>query len=151
MGTRADFYILDESKQKTWEWLGSVAYDGHPSNFITEIESSSIVEFHNRVTFVLKDREDATISSQGWPWPWKTSHTTDYSYVYNVRLGRVVVNCFKRIIIPLWKTRSGYSEYTPFRFKFPVMDVENAVEIGKRRSGTGVIKFDGCGRVKYEW
>jgi hypothetical protein len=100
---------------------------------------------------MLKKREDATVPDKGWPWPWKTSHTTDYSYVFNKRLNRVIVNDFKRIIKPSWETKKGeYHEQTPFKFKFPIMDTSNYVQEG-RRSGIGIIKFDGKGGFDYVW
>lgn len=77
MGTRADFYT---KKGDEFNWLGSIAWDGHPDtnhkiatamneeNFINEVEK-------------MKSRRDWTSPELGWPWPWDDSNTTDYAYV----------------------------------------------------------------------
>lgn len=82
MGTRADFYI---GTGKDAEWLGSVALDGYrweeePDNLL--ILSPDATTFRTVVTGILKDRHDATLPEQGWPWPWNDSKTTDYAYAF---------------------------------------------------------------------
>lgn len=89
MGTRADFYV---GKGKNAEWIGSIGYDGYPDGIEQKIlESISESEFRIRVNERL-DAEDGATPDQGWPWPWETSHTTDYSYWFAD--GKVWANCF---------------------------------------------------------
>jgi hypothetical protein len=75
MGTRADFYI---GKGKDSTWVGSVSHDGYPEGMI------SVLSVYDEGSFLEKIKELETYidPSQGWPWPWKTSKTTDYSYYW---------------------------------------------------------------------
>lgn len=76
MGTRADFYA---GKGKDAEWLGSIAWDGYETS--DEIDAAKTeVEYRDAVAAFLASRDDATLPSQGWPWPWNNSGTTDCSY-----------------------------------------------------------------------
>ncbi len=80
MGTRADFYI---GKGASAEWLGSIALDGDRSCLTQELVfSRNDQEFRDVVTAFLASRDDATVPSQGWPWPWDDSGTSDCSYWY---------------------------------------------------------------------
>ncbi len=81
MGTRADFYT---GKGKRMEWLGSVAWDAYPSGIPKELRTSkSLAEYKEAVGHFLANREDATLPKMGWPWPWDSSHTTDYAYTFS--------------------------------------------------------------------
>lgn len=73
MGTRADFYV---GRGDGMEWLGSIGWDGYPEGIPPDIlEATDEDCFRAAVSeFVTTHPED------GWPWPWETSHTTDYSY-----------------------------------------------------------------------
>jgi hypothetical protein len=80
MGTRADFYI---GRGPGAEWLGSVAWDAYPSGLPSELlAATSEDEFRARVA-ELASRDDWTSPSDGWPWPWNDSHTTDYAYAFD--------------------------------------------------------------------
>ena len=80
MGTRADFYV---GKGLKAEWLGSIAWDGYPEGIPTTIASSRTEKgYRDAVISFLDERDDATKPEQGWPWPWKTSHTTDCAYTF---------------------------------------------------------------------
>ena len=80
MGTRADFYV---GCGHDAEWLGSVAWDGYEwaedGGSIMEAKTES--EFRKAVA-ELSSRDDWTLPEKGWPWPWKTSATTDYVYYF---------------------------------------------------------------------
>lgn len=79
MGTRADFYV---GKGKDAEWVGSIAYDGHPGNY-PEIEKCSTEEdYRTAVKGLFSEVSHATRPEQGWPWPWKDSGTSDYAYCF---------------------------------------------------------------------
>lgn len=132
MGTRADFYV---GNGEGMEWLGSIAWDGYPDG----IEDTSIFEckteeqYRRYVKAFLADREDATNPEDGWPWPWETSHTTDYSYSFFD--GKV------------WGTNWGYEWFDPLKPEpegddnkektvvFPKMNKETAAKAGSKRSG----------------
>lgn len=90
MGTRADFYI---GRGESSEWVGSIAWDGYIEGIWQPLlESSSDDEFTANVSTFFASRDDVTTPEQGWPWPWNTSHTTDYSYAFDN--GQVWVSCF---------------------------------------------------------
>lgn len=91
MGTRADFYV---GKGTEAEWLGSIAWDGHPdAEAAVEVGSATTeAEFRQAVTDMLAQRDDATLPERGWPWPWNDSQTTDYAYSFDD--GRVTYSCF---------------------------------------------------------
>ena len=81
MGTRADFYI---GRGKEAEWIGSVAWDGHPESMPQEFWTCDKAEnFRQIVVDKMSDRGDWTAPADGWPWPWDDSGTTDYAYAFD--------------------------------------------------------------------
>lgn len=91
MGTRADFYV---GRGEDAEWLGSIAWDGYPDGGIPdEIKTADSEDgFRRTVAAFIDCREDGTVPSDGWPWPWETSHTTDYAYSFEA--GKVYASSF---------------------------------------------------------
>lgn len=86
MGTRADFYVGKENPETgaKAEWLGSIAWDGYPSGIDdTILEATTEEEFRTAVKVFFAKRDDVTLPERGWPWPWDTSHTTDYAYAFD--------------------------------------------------------------------
>jgi hypothetical protein len=79
MGTRADFYIR---KDKDMEWLGSIGFDGYEIDDAVA-ESTTEEGFRNEVKKMLDGRDDSTLPSDGWPWPWEDSRTTDFAYIFD--------------------------------------------------------------------
>lgn len=77
MGTRADFYV---AKPDTLEWLGSIAWDGYDIGHVALAPTEE--QYRQSVEEFFASRDDVTRSEQGWPWPWDTSDTTDYGYVF---------------------------------------------------------------------
>ncbi len=78
MGTRADFYV---GKGKDAVWIGSIAWDGYRDGIDGEILiAKTEQEFRDATAQFFSNREDVTEPPAGWPWPWKTSATTDCSY-----------------------------------------------------------------------
>lgn len=116
------------------EWLGSIAWDGYPSGVPDDVKGATSAEAfaENVATFI--NREDGTKPSDGWPWPWEDSGTTDYAYAFDD--GRVWASCF------------GSAWFDPFNepddhedgdVTFPRFgNREQAVAIGKR---SGLIVF----------
>ena len=90
MGTRADFYV---GVGKDAKWMGSVAWDGYEWDEQPEcplMSATTEAAFLSALKDIAKERDDWTSAEQGWPWPWKTSNTTDY--VYALDGGKVVAN-----------------------------------------------------------
>jgi hypothetical protein len=146
MGTRADFYIEVKNEM---EWLGSIAWDGMPSSIPpTILHSKTPKEFRTNVNDFLDRTTHATTPSQGWPWPWATSDTTDYSYVLIERKSKVLAQHFRsRIFDPLnendnLNAESEYDGENPSpenqRFQFPDMSDKQNVTFG-HRSGLIII------------
>lgn len=156
MGTRADFYVGHGEKM---EWLGSIAWDGYPRGvaakgdvcakpeelgghpvFAAKIEK----EYREAVEKLLASRDDAILPKDGWPWPWKDSCLTDYSYSFFH--GKTWASIFgRRWYDPVNDGVDERSEeeqeiyHNGQKIEFPDMsDVQN-VALGKR-SGVIVVK-----------
>lgn len=81
MGTRADFYV---GRGKDAEWLGSIAWDGYWTGIDATItQATSETKFRAAVEAFISGREDGTKPSEGWPWPWADSGTTDCAYAFD--------------------------------------------------------------------
>ena len=135
MGTRADFYI---GRGKEAEWLGSIAWDG--SDVDQQIrECQSPEAFRHAVESFLKDRDDATLPKDGWPWPWEDSQTTDYAWAFDD--GKTWWSCFGAAWWPADKPDPTEEEGEALERKaavFPNMKDKQNVTFGKR-SGVMVI------------
>lgn len=81
MGTRADFYV---GRGQDAEYLGSVSWDGYPDGFDTPFyHAVSETQYRAAVVSISEERDDWTDASEGWPWPWNTSRTSDYAYAFD--------------------------------------------------------------------
>ncbi len=93
MGTRADFYIGFGEKA---EWIGSIAWDGMPffkpdlsddyKGGIKEDLLGATTESAYRLAVAAcidSELHHGTPPELGWPWPWDTSHSTDYTYSFD--------------------------------------------------------------------
>jgi len=155
MGTRADFYV---GRGKGAEWLGSIAWDGYPTGIAGkkhgtangDVTTSPILTatseevFRAEVRAELASREDGTTPDRGWPWPWNTSHTTDYAYAFDD--GKVHASCFGHPWFDPTKPRNDdeqeedSEEAKGPRPEFPDMTERQNVTFGKR-SGVMVFGF----------
>jgi hypothetical protein len=80
MGTRADFYVR---KEKQMEWVASKSFDGYPGGIDKDVLSANTEkDFRDKLQEFLAQQDDVTYPSDGWPWPWDDSRTTDYSYIF---------------------------------------------------------------------
>lgn len=133
MGTRADFYV---GRGENAEWLGSIAWDGYPSEIPSHIfDTTTESDYREAVNLDLASRNDWTTPAMGWPWPWETSNTTDYAYAFDG--GKVYGSCF------------GYPWFDPHdepedhdnsqQVVFPDMSACMNVQFGGKRSGIIVI------------
>src|SRR3954470_24783552 len=90
MGARADFYI---GRGKDAEWLCSIAWDGYPDGIPkATLRCTTPQGFRRSVANFLKDRSDTSLPSDGWPWPWDDSGTTDFAYALDRK--KVYASCF---------------------------------------------------------
>lgn len=132
MGTRADFYV---GKGENAEWIGSVAWDGYewheriqndnPDNITS---SKTEAEYRSAVADMLKSNENTTTPEMGWPWPWETSKTTDFAYLFVD--GKIEVYCFGNRYIP---------DDGEIIKSWPKFSDENVAEPGCGRSGIIVV------------
>ena len=80
MGTRADFYV---GTGPDAEWIGSISYDGDPNGPPKLLlRASSEATFRARATEILSSATLSTLPTEGWPWPWEDSRTTDFAYAW---------------------------------------------------------------------
>ena len=140
MGTRADFYI---GKGEDAEWLGSFAWDGYPEGNPEEygvMKAESENSFREAVENMREGEDHFTIPSQGWPWPWDNSHTTDYAYTWD---GKVWSSCYGQKWTPYTKDLDS-DEYLEGgeKAEVPDMSARKNVTFGNR-SGVIVVTQDG--------
>lgn len=144
MGTRADYYI---GRGKNAEWLGSTAWDGYPEGVIDQKDEQNLFtsktedDFRKRLKVYFDDREDVTLPADGWPWPWKTSSTTDYTYAFDD--GQVWMSCFGQNWIPAQINPGGDNKDWEWpddnKAVFPDMTEIQNVQLGGKKSGLIVI------------
>ncbi len=142
MGTRSDFYI--ESGDQL-EWLGSQAWDGYPSGIDNEVLVAANQEgYRSAVARFLASSESGSMPSDGWPWPWDTSGTTDYAYVF--RAEKVWASCFGGPYFdPLVEQKDGEDQGDPLcnpdgpRPTFPDMSVLKRRSVFGKHSGVIVL------------
>lgn len=95
--TKADFYIGTGLGAR---WIGSIGTDGYP---VDGVISSEIFLQVNKIMFeemvldlLRKEKQDdwAAIADEGdpWPWLWIDSHFTDYVYMFDKKLEKVIAS-----------------------------------------------------------
>lgn len=96
MGTRADFYIgIDPD---TMEWIGSRGSDGYPHDQygngvpLQVLHARSEDDFREAVAHQAYETGSWIDPSEGWPWAWDDSNTSDYAYTFDA--GATWINCF---------------------------------------------------------
>jgi len=118
MGTRADFYIgtlvrVDSSNLTLTKhkWLGSIGWDGSPlghgppKELLEKTKEPEFLEELEKFKAKRKENGDWTEPSEhGWPWPWETSSTTDWAYIFNPKAHMVQIVNFSRY-------NGGYKKY----------------------------------------
>lgn len=135
MGTRADFYI---GEGESAEWLGSIPFDGFPDSIPSCILRCGDAEwFKTHVNSFLGEVEGSTTKEMGWPWPWKTSATTDYTYALIGR--KVMASCFGGPWFDPLQTEPDH-ENEEQTVVFPVMDTSKHARAGDARSGILLIQ-----------
>lgn len=136
MGTRADFYL---GRGEDAEWLGSIAWDGNPAGIASEVLSATDEEgFRAALADSLSERDDVTMPSQGWPWPWDDSGTTDYAYALDG--GVVYASCFGGEWFIATEREPDYDDADDAVAVFPNMAERRSMPpLGSKSSGTILI------------
>lgn len=147
MGTRADFYV---GKGKNAEWIGSIAMDGYRDGIDPPvIGASSEADFRAAVTQFFSARDDVTLPADGWPWPWKTSETTDCSYwFFEGQVWEEVHGTYLSCQKPEPETQEECDEAVADgeAIEFPEFEIGSAALSGKR-SGIIVVGFSDDGKL----
>lgn len=142
MGTRCDFYV---GRGESAEWLGSLAFDGYR---IAEVEeqhkdkdadnkacwgiktATSEADYRQAVSELLAMNSDASLPSDGWPWPWEDSRTTDYSYAFDG--GKTYTSIFGHKWFDPMVEQDPELEEGASKEVFPNMKAVQNVTLGKR-------------------
>jgi hypothetical protein len=152
MGTRADFYLGRGAEAK---WIGSIAWDGYPEGKrVADVMKSSTQEdfvaavaaFADEVSsFSGQKKGDFTSPEMGWPWPWESSHMTDFAYMFDD--GQCWVSNFGSALAPAAEVlKEGFEFPDGKGAVFPVFDTSGA-SIGGPRSGLLVVGIGSGGKV----
>lgn len=92
MGSKADFYIDNDGEL---EWVCSISEKGEPCNIpVTILTQLNEVMFKEYLDDYFSRKED-----RRWPWLWEDSKMTDYSYIMDCKLGKVIGFCASEKII----------------------------------------------------
>lgn len=91
MGTRSDFYIMDHDG--SMEWIGSGFKDGSPVRLpISLIIQTNKLMFEEAVfDYLHKNNGIVKFDGKGWEWPWADSRMTDYTYIFHICTGKVLM------------------------------------------------------------
>ncbi|HUN93437.1 MAG TPA: hypothetical protein VMU33_15415 [Burkholderiaceae bacterium] len=80
MGTRADFYL---GRGEDATWLGSLLAEARPENIPAAIlEAREAGDFEARVRAFLSSA-GGLLAEHGWPWRWRHSGETGYTYAFD--------------------------------------------------------------------
>ena len=88
---RGDFYIGQGPESN---WIGSIEREAFPQNIPLDIlicinpimYEELVVEFITEMNGIIKT------NGQGWPWPWEDSTLTDYSYIFELAVDKVLAS-----------------------------------------------------------
>ena len=140
MGTRADFY---KGRGANAEWIASIAWDGYPDGIPDNVKSAKTEEdYAAALSAFLSKRDDVSRPDDGWPWPWESSHTTDFAYAFDS--GQVFAACFGSGWLPAdaIPDETDYDDEGVWEkagtVEFPNMKHRQQVTMGKR---SGLIVF----------
>lgn len=110
MGTKADFYLGRDSEA---EWLGSLGWDAYPTGLPSVLRTATDeTTYREAVRALLDSRADGFKPQDGWPWPWVSSHGTNYSYAFEE--GKVWACTFGS---SWWEINAPEPEHTALKWK----------------------------------
>lgn len=78
MGTRSDFYVK-EGDNVVCVRFGS--FDGY--HWHERVDLSAVTTREAFEAMIVAEGSPKTWEMKWWPWPWETSHITDYAYLFN--------------------------------------------------------------------
>jgi len=123
--TRADFYI---GQGPDANWIGSINHDGYPENIPTDILICiNPVLYEELVVEFIKTYEYGVIRSEGgkWCWPWGDSRLTDYSYIFEPSVNKVLASKYGKSLFDPVAIKQGedliYADAGLGPPKFPMM------------------------------
>lgn len=103
MGTRSDFYTMNHDGKLMW--LGSNFKDGGPERIpLSILIQANQIMFEEEVYAYLAANGGVIRFNPGgkWPWPWEDSKLTDYTYIFNVCTGKVLMSeAGSRLVDPI--------------------------------------------------
>ena len=140
MGTRADFYV---GIGPNAEWIGSISYDGYPDGKPSGVLMATTEKmFRVKARRVFADPDAlSTLPSEGWPWPWDDSRTTDFAYAWVASKNKVMLSRFGL----QWESLSGYNRRMaadgPDRARLTVREVKDMSKL--RMDAAGVMAKSG--------
>ena len=135
---RADFYIGMGEKAV---WLGSIAVTGDPENIPPTILKEELEkDFRKSVGMFIKNRSDGTKPEQGFPWPWRDSKSTDYSYAF--KDGKVYASHYGSNWFDPLRPFSDMDEINDEKVEFPDMKHIQNVDFGHRSGLYSLIKAE---------
>ena len=91
MSTRSDFYVMDHDGSLEWE--GSAYKDGGPYTTPLKllIQGDKIMFQETLLDYLREVGGEIKYEGGHWPWPWRDSRFTDYSYIFHVCTGKVLM------------------------------------------------------------
>ena len=127
--TKGDFYIGTGPQAR---WIGSIYHDAFPDYVPCEIltEVNPIMYEEKVLEFLRGDNGRGIVSDDGdeWPWIWPDSNMTDYVYMFDLEVGRVVASQFACDFFDPMKIRNGEdlddATLAMGKPKFPLMKME---------------------------
>ena len=131
--TRGDFYIGTGPDAR---WIGSINRDAFPDEIPCDIITAvNPIMFEEKVLDFLNSEKNFVSIAQdgdGWPWPWNDSNTTDYTYMFDLEVGRVVTSHFGCDFFDPLKVRQGEdlknATLAIGKPKFPIMKLEMKIK-----------------------
>jgi len=94
--TKADFYVGTGLNAR---WIGSIRIDGYPDGAIPAeifLQVNKIMFEEMVLDFLRKKKQErwAAIADEGdpWPWLWIDSQITDYTYMFDNKLEKVIAS-----------------------------------------------------------
>ena len=91
--TRGDFYIGQGPESN---WIGSITHDAFPINIPLDILICVNPIMYEELVVAFIEKMDGVIKTngEGWIWPWEDSRLTDYSYIFEPTVDKVLASYF---------------------------------------------------------
>jgi len=94
--TKADFYIGSGKDGMDPKWIGSLYSDGYPVDGVIPAElflQVNKIMYEEMVTeLIIRYKGKLADRGDGWPWLWPDSQVTDYTYMFDTVLHKVIAS-----------------------------------------------------------